>query len=908
MSSSLRSGTRLGPYEITAKLGEGGMGVVFRAKDAHLGREVAVKVLPEGFTADAERAARFEREAKVLASLNHPNIAQIYGLEIQGDTRALVMELVEGPTLAERLESGALPFHECLSVSLQIARALEEAHEKGIVHRDLKPQNIKASIEGKVKVLDFGLAKAMDPAGAASGAPSASQLAASPTLTLGATVQGMILGTAAYMAPEQARGAAVDRRADIWAFGVVLYEMLTGETLFAADTVPDTLARVLTREADLSKLSADVPPAIRALVRRCLVRQPKDRLHSIADARIVLEDVLAGREESASRPAGAAAVPAVASARRWLPWIGGALAGLLLGGVLASRFAPGPPRSTIGEASIQTLVSGGPSVQPSLAPDGKTLAFSSFRNGEIRVWIKDLVSGSESAIGRAPSYRPHFSPDGTSLLFERPEGERIDLYRLSLATREERLVARDAENGAWSPDGGSVTWIRRIRATGDAPSATREIVSIELGSGREQVLWTGEIVQTGGVVPAWSPDGQRLAIAVQEGQAGVGDRIGLLDLERGKLEQISLQLPRVPVIKVLGLAWISERRLALLLADGGGYLGSSGRIATFDIDSKRLRSLLPLQPVGDGIAVAGRDSLVVSLGSQEQSLFELARTGAGAWSHAEPRTEGPYSDRQPVYSPDGRWLLFSSNRSGNLDLWRLALDTGEMQRLTDHPAQDWDPAMSADGKWLLFSSNRSGRFQIWMAEADGSSPRQVTDVENAQNPTMTSDGAWIVYTLQDAPQEQIGIWKIRPDGRDATQVVRTLNAFIPESSPDGRFVAFNGAGGGPASLAQVVRLADGAPLAAPPPTATRFRWSVEGGETYLWAIVPSADDISIRRFAFDPERGVVGPGEVVAREPFERAPESLGVARDGSAITFSRTANERTQIVRVDGLGDLDSP
>ncbi|KAB2959507.1 MAG: serine/threonine protein kinase, partial [Thermoanaerobaculia bacterium] len=290
-------GTRLGPYEITAQIGEGGMGLVYKAKDFHLGREVALKVLPEAFTADPERVARFEREAKMLASLNHPNIAQIYGLE-QGDgtRRALVMELVEGPTLADRLASGALPLDESLSIARQIAEALEEAHERGIVHRDLKPQNIKASIEGRVKVLDFGLAKAMDPSASAPGTPGAGAplsnsptLMNSPTLTaVHGTQLGVILGTAAYMSPEQARGRAVDRRADIWAFGVVLWEMLVGRRLFEGETVSDTLAAVLTREADLGALPAETPPAVVELVRRCLVRDPRARLQWIGEARLTL--------------------------------------------------------------------------------------------------------------------------------------------------------------------------------------------------------------------------------------------------------------------------------------------------------------------------------------------------------------------------------------------------------------------------------------------------------------------------------------------------------------------------------------------------------------------------------------------------------------------------------------------
>jgi serine/threonine protein kinase/Tfp pilus assembly protein PilF len=304
---TLRIGERIGPYEVVGKLGEGGMGIVYQAKDSHLGRDVALKVLPEGFAADPERTARFEREARVLASLNHPNIAQIYGLEVSGDLRALVMELVEGPTLAERLESRVLSLNESLSVARKIADALEEAHEKGVVHRDLKPQNVKVSLDGRVKVLDFGLAKAAD---SLAGATSAEQLANSPTVTFGGTREGVILGTAAYMAPEQARGKAVDRRADIWAFGVVLYEMLTGERLFVADSVVETLGAVLHHPIDLERLPPATPDRVRELLRRCLERDPRRRLRDIGEARVALEAnpvarVVEGAPRADSSPSGA---------------------------------------------------------------------------------------------------------------------------------------------------------------------------------------------------------------------------------------------------------------------------------------------------------------------------------------------------------------------------------------------------------------------------------------------------------------------------------------------------------------------------------------------------------------------------------------------------------------------------
>src|SRR5271157_1313534 len=281
---ALTSGTKLGPYEIRSPLGAGGMGEVYRAADSKLGRDVALKVILPEFAQDARLMSRFQREAQVLASLNHTNIASIYGLEDSGGVRALVMELVEGPTLADRIKEGAIPLEEALPIAKQIAEGLEYAHERGIIHLDLKPANIKVTHDGKVKVLDFGLAKALQ------GDARPRNLSNSPTMSLEATKAGIILGTAAYMSPEQARGKAVDRRADIWAFGVVFFEMLTGTKTFQGETVSDTLADVLRRTIDWSSLPPDTPPGVRRLLERCLERDPKRRLRDIGEARILLSD------------------------------------------------------------------------------------------------------------------------------------------------------------------------------------------------------------------------------------------------------------------------------------------------------------------------------------------------------------------------------------------------------------------------------------------------------------------------------------------------------------------------------------------------------------------------------------------------------------------------------------------
>ncbi|MGE0641027.1 MAG: protein kinase [Thermoanaerobaculia bacterium] len=890
------TGRKIGPYEVVEKLGEGGMGEVYRATDSKLKREVAIKVLPAAFTNDPERLARFEREAQLLAQLHHPNIASIFGLEESDGERALVMELVEGPTLAERLADGPLALAEALPIARQIAEALEEAHEKGIVHRDLKPQNVKVTADGKVKVLDFGLAKAMDPESGSGGSVTASPtLMNSPTLTAAGTQLGVILGTAAYMAPEQARGGIADRRADVWAFGVVLFEMLTGKSLFAADTVPDTLARVLTREPDVAELPPEVPAAVRTLVRRCLVRQPRNRLHSIADARIAIDDVLEGRSDESPvlLPVVPPAPAGAAGSRAWIAW---AVAGMALLALLASRILRDGGDAggvSLAEASIRILVTAGVSTDPSVSPDGRTLAFVSERDGRDRVWIKDLASGSESVLGRDPSWLPRFSPDGTSVLFLTQEGDRVDIYRISLATREERLVARNGIDADWSPDGRRVLFIR-----GDIENfrSGRELVEIDLASGTETLLHTDP---TGALFePHWSPDGRRIAIQSYGPQTGTDDRLLILDPGGRQVREIPMQFEGRPGTRIRGAVWLDVHRLALLLLDLGEQVSNSGRIAVCDVDTGRLRSLQPLAAVGWGLTVAGQDSLVVSTGSSDQNLYESHRI-EGGWSPVEARTEGPFVDRQPVYSPDGRWLVFTSSRSGNLDVWRRDRQSGELQRLTDDKADDWDPALSPDGKRLLFSSNRSGRFQIWIADADGSSARQVTDFENAQNPTMTPDGEWIFFVRQGSVGEN-GVWKVRVDGSDASPIVKG-NLLVPETSPDGRFVAARTFDGHPLLRVATSGYLENVDLGP----SDRYRWSVESGKTFLWAIGILSESREIRRYSFDPWTGRVGQPETVLPADVVRSAETLGVARDGSAVAFSRAASRRAQLLRIDGITGL---
>jgi eukaryotic-like serine/threonine-protein kinase len=330
---ALTLGTRIGVYDITASIGAGGMGQVYRATDARLKREVAIKVLPPSLATDADRLARFQREAEVLASLNHPNIAAIYGLEESGGMTALVMELVEGDDLSQRIARGALLLDEALPIAKQIAEALETAHERGIIHRDLKPANIKVREDGAVKVLDFGLAKAMDPAGA-----SDVNVANSPTLAAHATALGMIIGTAAYMAPEQAKGKAIDKRADIWAFGVVLYEMLAGRSAFAGETVTDIIAAVVTREPEWTALPAGTPPSIRRVLARCLEKDPKRRLRDIGDVRLEIDETIA-RGSSDARSAESVSRSALVGAAARATKVAGPVLWVVLGASLAAGLA-----------------------------------------------------------------------------------------------------------------------------------------------------------------------------------------------------------------------------------------------------------------------------------------------------------------------------------------------------------------------------------------------------------------------------------------------------------------------------------------------------------------------------------------------------------------------------------------
>jgi serine/threonine protein kinase len=570
----LSSGTNLGPYEILASIGAGGMGEVYRARDTKLKRDVAIKVLPAALARDPDRLARFEREARLMASLDHPNIGAIYGLEESNNTRALVLALIEGPTLADRIATGPVPLEEAIHLAGQIAEALEYAHDRGVIHRDLKPANVKITPEGTVKVLDFGLAKALTgEADALSGSPANSP-ALSPTLTMRATQAGMILGTAAYMAPEQAKGKTVDRRADIWAFGVVFFEMLTGEALFTGDSAAEIMASAIKEEPKLDRLPSSTPPAIRRLMERCLNKDPKQRLQAIGEARIALQTP---NVEPAALPGGDHPVELAASKKSRLAWITAASAILALAALAWVHFREVPPTEKILRFQIAP-----PDKTPigafRLSPDGRHLAFIS----GAKVWVRSLDSlESKSLDGSEGATYPFWSPDSENLgFFSGGKLKRIPRTGGPVQTLCDVATGR---GGTWSREGvivfspGPTATLFRVSAAGGAPVPVTKF----LGSSASQ----------GHRFPEFLPDGQHFLYAAQSDKPeDNGVYVGGLDGTRARIlpEQSSAIFAPGPAGQANG--YILFRRLDTLMAQ--------------PFDAARLRLAGDVFPVSDRVGEA----------------------------------------------------------------------------------------------------------------------------------------------------------------------------------------------------------------------------------------------------------------------------------------------------------------
>jgi Tol biopolymer transport system component len=773
------TGTRLGPYEITAKLGEGGMGEVWRATDARLKREVALKVLPAGFTADPDRLARFEREAQLLAQLHHPNIASIYGLEDSDGERALVMELVEGEDLAARIARGPLPLEDALAVARQIAEALEAAHERGIVHRDLKPANVKVRADGTVKVLDFGLAKAMDPGASSGGAAAASpadlarsptllDLANSPTVTGAAgTQRGLILGTAGYMAPEQAKGAAVDKRADVWAFGVVLWEMLVGRRLFAGDSVAEVLAAVLRGDIDLAELPPGTPAALRTLLRRCLERNPRNRLHDVADARLVLDEIATGAPHDDATTT-AAPAPARAGRGERLAWTVALLAVVAAGGAswLGRRsHVAEPPWATF----TQLTDASGVETDPSVSPDGSLFAYASAARGSWDIYVQRVGGRNPVLVAGDPGRDevwPAFSPDGKQIAFSL-HGGKGGVFVVGATGESVRRLTDFGSNPAWSPDGRRIVFCSEEVRSVYATNTESTLFTVDVGGGTPVELRVGSAA----FQPAWSPSGKRIAFWINVG----GQRdLATIDARGGSLVKVTddAAVDWAPV-------WSPDGRFLYFASDRGGSMG----IWRLAVDEASGRATDSPEPVAVGVDVAmdlphlTADGNTLLFRSQLESVnpaaieFDPVTERAGS-VHLLQHSTGHLLPGD--VSPDGRTIALYNLFDRQQDLFTLRADGTELSRLTDDPPRDWFPRFTPDGSGVTYISGRGGRYEGWSIRLDGSGRTLVasipdTDVNFAQ---LGPDGHRLIVGLE-AGEFLIGSapW---PIGRAHAAVTRSV--------------------------------------------------------------------------------------------------------------------------------------
>ena len=781
----LSVGDRLGPYEILAPLGKGGMGEVYRARDTRLGREVAIKVSVERFS------ERFEREARAIAALNHPNVCTLY--DVGPDY--LVMELVEGPTLADRIKEGPIPVEEALRLARQIAEALEAAHEKGIVHRDLKPANVKIKPDGLVKVLDFGLAKAMDPRDS-----SASDLTASPTLTLEATRAGIILGTAAYMSPEQARGKPVDKRADIWAFGVVLYEMLTGALTFEGETVSDTLAAVLRADIDWSRLPAATPPKVRRLLKRCLERDPKRRLRDIADAWIEID---APEEPQAAAP------PAKSSrAARWLPWIAAAViaAAGVAWGLFHSPAAPLRPvfRWTYNEPSYFGLVN--------LSRDGTRLVYTQLSGGSTRIMLRTPDDAEPRPIaGSEDGLYPFLSPDAQWCgYFTRDEKlKKIPITGGSPIV----LVDGGAEPPADWGDDDTIVFARR-----------QGIARVSASGGAPQMLTTVDPKkgETAHQSPRFLPGGRGLLFTIATGAAS---QVVVRDLKSG--------VTRVLVTNASGGRYASTGHLVY---QRGNTLFAAPfdlrRLAVTGPEAAMVQSTSTAFSAGGDYAFGDSGVLVYMSG------VDLTGATVLAWADRKGSLE-MISEPKPwgtgQLSPDGLRVANSVVAGGGADIWVFDTVRRTLNRLTS-VGTGQNPIWSPDGRRIAFGGTLAGKSGIYTVPADGSGkPELLVAADTSAAPTSWApDGRRLVY-LSTGSDHRSRLWSVTlPDGVSSPLHDTPYTEEDGRVSPDGRWIAYVSNESGANEIYLQPFPGPGGKVRVSTHGGDRPRWSRSGRELYYW--------------------------------------------------------------------------
>ena len=851
---ALVPGTRIGVYEITALLGEGGMGQVYRATDTRLKRQVAIKVLPPAVAGDAERLTRFQREAEVLAALNHPHIAAIYGLEESAGVSAIVMELVEGEDLAQRLVRSALPLDEALPIARQIAEALEAAHEQGIIHRDLKPANIKVRADGTVKVLDFGLAKALTPAPASDAAAAG---AAAATITSPAhlrqgygaagTEAGMILGTAAYMSPEQAKGRPADKRSDVWAFGCVLYEMLSGQRAFNGDDVADTLALVLRGDVDLEQLPALVPPSIRALIRGCLRKTRSERIGGFAAALFVLTNITSlapssPLEGSVSKAQAEAAVAELRrdgarATRRRVALVGAAalLAGAVVAGLAVSQLtrplAPSVTRTTVATSGPTALVPQGSDRDIAITPDGSRIVY----RGDGQLLVRALNQLEPTVLsGLGAPHSPFLSPDGQWVGFF----DGTTIKKVAIAGGAPVIIASPigaaARGATWGPDGTIVfatstqaTALQRVSAAGGEPAV---LTTRDHQRGDFDHLWP-EFLPGGAAVLFTITVGDRLEnaqIAVLDLQTGISRVVirggsdaryvptghlvyafaGTLRAVAFDLERLEVVGPPVPVLQGMSTTLRGAGSFAvgangslvyLPGVDGGGSLRT-----VVSVDRAGVASPLPGLPLDAYRDVrVSPDGKRIALGTETDVwIYDVART-----TLARLTTDNA---RSPLWTPDSQRIVFTSRRAGFDELfWRAADGSGQDERLfagakdlLDLRANGW----AANGTHLLYTEvPLIGQMAI---ERPSDASVLVKNAGSYDFATVSPAGSWMAYHSSMSGRSEIYVERYPELGN--RQVISTGGGRLPMWSGDGKELFFSSVDG-----RQMLAVAmPGTPLAA----------------------------------------------------------------------------------------------
>ena len=882
------TGQSIGGYELGALLGAGGMGEVYRARDTKLARDVAIKVLPPGLTSHADRLARFEREARMLAALNHSNICGIYGIEEAGGTRFLILELVEGDTLAARLadvscppgRKAGLPLHDALDIARQIADALEAAHDKGIVHRDLKPANIKVTANGVVKVLDFGLAKLV------AGEDSGPELTLAPALTEGGGRAGAVLGTAAYMSPEQARGLPVDKRTDIWAFGCVLYEMVTGRAAFAGETISDVIARILEREPDWSALPATIPAPVRRLLFRCLTKDPKQRLRDIGDVRIEID---AFDEELPGVAGTTASVPAAVKPAilQWLPWL--ALAALAAGiGVREVQRAsvPAVEENPLAHARFTRLTTwDGAERSAEISPDGRFVTFFADHDRPFDLWrtqvgtdeLVNLTSGMPPQPGPGPILRgAGFSGDGAEiwLTLSGGPGKMPMPMVMPLSGGAPRPFLGPGTAGlSWSPDGERVAYITISLADGDSLS-----VADRTGTDAREIVAHQATVHNHN--PVWSPDGQWIYFARGTDPTDAM-AVWRIRSSGGALERMTEQNAALNFMAPL------DSRTLLYVARGEDWSGPW--LWALDVESRVRRRV--------SIGIEQYTSVAASRDGR-RIVATVANPSASLWRVPLGDTVADEDDAEPYALPQARSLaprfggtsVFYLSTSGVGDgLWRAQDGRSVSVRRGADGALFDPPAVSRDGRHVAVVLRKDGRRRLVMMSADGTGSRTLAPSVNIRGAADWSpDGKWIVAGGRDEQGE--GLFRIPVDGGPPSRIAAG-QAFNPAWSPDGRLIVYAAFEAGQVPLLGIGP--DGTPVKMPSVLVRPggYRFLPDGTGLVYLPHMRSLDFWLLDLATRTPRQ--------LTRLRYRGALQAFDITPDGTFIVFDRS-RENSNVVLID--------